>query len=109
MEFVFFFSTIVPPENIHTHGNQTVNQHDSIKLNCTADGNPVPNITWTRLSDSSFVAIPLRVTAKQDEGVYRCTADNGVGNAATSEVFITVQSKCIRIGDKYRLETIPTC
>ena len=35
----------------------------------------------------------LNITGKQDEGFYRCTANNGIGNAATAEVFITVQSK----------------
>ena len=67
-----------------------------VLLNCTADGNPEPNITWTRLSDNSTVSISLTITGKQDEGGYRCTADNGIGNAAISDVFITVQCKSQR-------------
>jgi len=59
---------------------------------CRADGNPAPNITWTRLSDNSVVPLPLTITGKQDEGSYRCTADNGDDNPASKDVFITVQS-----------------
>ncbi|XP_068685530.1 fibroblast growth factor receptor 3-like isoform X2 [Montipora foliosa] len=72
--------------------NQTVDEGDVVLLNCTADGNPQPNITWTRLSDKSTVSISLTITGKQDEGGYRCTADNGIGDVVFSDVFITVQS-----------------
>ena len=58
-------------------------------LNCTADGNPLPNITWTRLSSNSRVTFPLAVW-RVDEGGYRCTADNGIANEIR-DVFITVQ------------------
>ena len=73
--------------------NQTVDEGDVVLLNCTADGNPEPNITWTRLSDHSIVNRTLTITGKQDEGGYRCTADNGIENATFSDVFITVQCK----------------
>ena len=58
-------------------------------LNCTADGNPPPNITWSRLASNSHVTFPLAVR-RQDEGGYRCTADNGFG-IKIRDVFITVQ------------------
>ena len=58
-------------------------------LNCTADGNPPPNITWTRLATNSDVTFPL-AARRQDEGGYRCTADNGFG-IKIRDVFITVQ------------------
>ena len=61
-------------------------------LNCTADGNPPPNITWTRLSSNSHVNFPLTVR-RQDEGGYRCTADNGFG-IKIRDVFITVKCEC---------------
>ena len=62
-------------------------------LNCSAKGIPTPNITWTRVSDNSSVVFPLTITSKQDEGGYRCTADNGVGTPASQVVYITVESK----------------
>jgi len=64
-----------------------------VLLNCSADGCPTPSITWTRLSDNSIVNLPLTISGKQDEGAYRCTAENGIGRPNSSDVYITVQSK----------------
>ena len=58
-------------------------------LNCTADGNPTPNITWTRLSNNSRITFPLAVS-RHDEGGYRCSAVNGIATKIR-EVFIIVQ------------------
>ncbi|XP_074634705.1 fibroblast growth factor receptor 1-like isoform X1 [Acropora palmata] len=71
--------------------NQTVNDGDTVRLSCTADGVPKPNIMWTRLSTNRVVHMPMMISGKQDEGFYRCTADNGIGNPATADVFVTVQ------------------
>jgi len=69
-----------------------VKEKSKVILNCTADGNPTPNITWTRLSDNSVVTYPLTITGKQDEGVYECTADNGIGTPATAVFSIAVEN-----------------
>ena len=78
-----------PPIMTHVSDNQTANEGDKVVLNCTADGNPPPNITWTRLSSESRVTFPLTV-GRQDEGGYRCTANNGIA-IKTYDVFLTVQ------------------
>ena len=62
-----------------------------MNLNCTADGNPSPSISWTKLSDNSVVTMPLTGIRRQEEGGYRCTANNGIGEPVSSDVFITVQ------------------
>ena len=59
-------------------------------LNCSADGNPPPVISWTRVSDNSPVVFPLINIELQDEGTYRCTANNSVGSAVTRHVSIVV-------------------
>ena len=89
--------TFIPPTDpaaiTHISGNQTVNEAGVVALNCSAKGMPTPNITWTRVSDNSPVSFPLTITGKQDEGGYKCTADNGIGNPASQVVYVVVESK----------------
>jgi len=68
-----------------------VNETDVVTLSCSAEGRPTPSITWTRVSDNSSVSFPLIITGKEDEGGYRCTADNGVGNLETQIVYVFVE------------------
>lgn len=70
-----------------------VNETDVVQLNCTADGNPRPETRWTRLPENNTVSKVLQITGKEDEGLYRCTAKNGIGYAATQDVNITVLRK----------------
>ena len=77
----------------YTSGNKTLNESDTLHLTWVADGNPTPNITWTRVSDSKPVSFPLIISGKQDEGGYRCTASNGVGSPDSRIVYVFVQSK----------------
>ena len=81
------------PEITHISSMQTVNNGDTLNLNCTADGNPPPTITWTRLSDNSSVNFPLVNTGRQDEGAYRCTADNDIGNV-NKDTSVVVHCEC---------------
>ena len=88
---------IDPPEITDISNNQTKNDGDVLTLNCTAYGDPTPKITWTRVSDNSVVTFPLTISGKQDEGVYKCTADNGVGNTANRTVNVFVQSESVSL------------
>ena len=85
------------PEITSISDNQTVNKDDSVSLNCTANGYPTPTITWRKVSDNSPVSFPLTITGKQNEGLYKCIADNGVGSPLTEEVFITVHRECVNV------------
>jgi len=94
---IAFIYGIDPPTVINISSNNTVNESDSVTLACTAGGNPAPNITWTRVSDNSAVSFPLTITGKQDEGGYRCTAENGVGSPDSVVTFVNVQCRSIKI------------
>ena len=85
------------PEITSISDNQRLNKDDSVSLNCAANGYPTPNITWTKVSDNSSVSFPLTVTGKQNEGLYRCTADNGIGSPVTEEVLIIVHRECVYV------------
>ena len=82
-----------PPSNINTIPDMRVNETDVVQLYCTADANPPPRTRWTRLPENNPVPKVLNITGKQDEGLYRCTAENDIGNAATKDVNITVLCK----------------
>lgn len=86
--FVLLFSD--PPKITHIMNDTIVNDTDKKTLDCQADGYPSPRIRWIFVSNNSFVPGTFRITGKQDEGFYRCIADNGVGNLSIREVYLTV-------------------
>ena len=79
----------------------TVNESHTAILKCTADGNPSPKVTWTKLNSSlsarSYVvdssgALILKDARPADDGVYSCRAENLLGHVNTSAK-LTVQCK----------------
>ena len=82
----------------------TVNQSSPATFSCTAQGNPVPTISWTGPSDNfttnytfeanftvlSVLTIDSAVRALH-EGLYTCSASNGVGPSPSSNATLTVQ------------------
>ena len=65
----------------------------TLNLYCIAVGEPAPNVTWIEVFDNRIVTFPLNISGEENERTYRCTADNGVGNSVTRDVFITVLGK----------------
>ena len=75
----FVFCCLDAPKITHISTPHILSRPEMLTLNCTADGNPEPNITWTRLSNNEIVNMPLTVTGKKYEEGYRCTASNEIG------------------------------
>ena len=95
-----YYST--DPANItESPANLTVNQSFSAEFSCTAFGNPIPQIVWSRDEDSDFddidtinvfsmvndiqyaitsILLINSTMRSRDAGMYNCTAVNNVPN-----------------------------
>ena len=91
--------TVKPPEKIELYHGQ------SVTLNCSADGHPVPNITWTRCKEdiaadrSEMEGGQLKInslTAK-DSGTYICSAQSEFVHVETEVQLI------VKTGENYWL------
>ncbi|XP_067362782.1 cell adhesion molecule-related/down-regulated by oncogenes isoform X1 [Channa argus] len=94
--------TVLEPVSIvEGLNNQLVSPGFSAHFACTARGSPNPNITWLfnadpitpsqRFHNSGFSLVITDVTP-QDEGVYQCVLDNGIGSAQSYGI-LTTQSE----------------
>ncbi|KAI8512661.1 hypothetical protein Bbelb_093000 [Branchiostoma belcheri] len=70
---------------------------ETLTLTCYGGGDPAPTYTWTLDSgpvparavvDTAAGTLTLADATDADGGVYTCTADNGVGTAATLDVTV---------------------
>ena len=90
-----------PPEFNNVSGDLVVVEGDpSITLECNADGEPRPNIAWTKVyangSDSGVLGNENQFkleTNRNNSGTYRCTAYNGIGTAPNHTVKVEVNCK----------------
>ncbi|XP_029964971.1 cell adhesion molecule-related/down-regulated by oncogenes [Salarias fasciatus] len=79
-------------------GNQLVPPGSSARFTCEAKGNPSPNITWLFNADTispshrfqiSGSSLVITDVTPQDEGVYQCLLDNGIGSAQSYGMLTT--------------------
>ena len=68
-----------------------------INLTCTADGEPTPSITWTKVfangSDSNVLFTGEQFNLPNNrinDATYRCNASNGIGNDVNHTVNVVV-------------------
>ena len=98
----FIFNSLTdPPEFNRVSRDVVVVEGDhSITLECIADGEPTPNITWTKVyangSDSGVLGTGNQFvleTNRNNSGTYRCTVYNGIGTAPNRTVKVEVNCK----------------
>ena len=90
-----------PPEFNNVSGDVVVVEGDPIITSwCIADGEPTPNIAWTKVyangSDSGVLGNENQFeleTYRNNSGTYRCTAYNGIGTAPNHTVKVEVNCK----------------
>ena len=100
---------IDPPTITSSQSTVYMPQGLSVKLNCTFDGLPVPNVVWTLPSGSVLTSSQGRFITQStststtltisslvgggDTGTYMCNASNFRG-VSTSTVRLNVQGEC---------------
>ncbi|XP_048588277.1 hemicentin-2 isoform X2 [Nematostella vectensis] len=71
-----------------------ITENQTLELYCNATGNPAPAIRWSKGSDvtvlSSGNSLTIRRVQGVDQGVYVCTASNGIGLDASSTTTVEV-------------------
>ncbi|XP_059612214.1 neural cell adhesion molecule 2-like [Phlebotomus argentipes] len=100
IEIMHTVDILVPPviHHVTSGGSLQVKKGTPVYLECFASGNPAPNITWTRKNNIlpngeeklSSPALTIENMDRHKGGTYICTANNGVGQAATSQVLLHV-------------------
>ncbi|XP_064604306.1 peroxidasin-like isoform X2 [Liolophura sinensis] len=95
-----YFGDPVPPNFIRTPKDVTTVVGQTIQLECSAEGHPKPEITWTlnnnalpldrRFTVLSSGALLISDIHPDDHGEYRCTAVNSIDRIVT-DVNVAVQ------------------
>jgi hypothetical protein len=88
--------TRVPNENVIV-----LNEGDSLTVQCLAEGNPKPKVSWTKTGEKAVhttiddlnSTLKLENVDETHADTYSCTAKNGVGNPVTSEFQIFIRCK----------------
>ena len=87
--------TVKPPKKIERYHGQ------SVTLNCSADGQSVPNITWSRCNGElprgrtqvKDGQLKIRSLKDEDSGIYICSARSGLLQVETEVQLIVKTGK----------------
>jgi len=90
---------LIPPRVVSepADGNVVVKKGSSVSIKCVASGNPRPEVTWSKVNEVDVVGkgeiMHLTQVNRHHQGVYQCTASNGVGKTAVSQINLRVLHK----------------
>ena len=102
----FQFSLAVPPKLIlePTDTNIVVRADTTVALRCKATGNPPPQISWRKKNDrlpataqltDGGMTLTMGHVTRHHTGTYECEANNGVGQAVSTQMELNVRCKWI--------------
>ena len=81
-------------------GQLTVTQGSRRTLECITSGKPGPRVTWYKKTNSGKTKLPnmgprleLVNVSRQDEAIYTCVAENGVGTPVIGHISVFVACK----------------
>ena len=105
---------ILDPPNIILQDKNYVRREKRVSLDCKVDGYPIPTITWTPCNAQENVCDQrmLNISKVQNDGVYTCTAKNGLGNDSAntslgmSFYFMCTSFLCIKVFASFKIDTI---
>ena len=90
------------PYNTIITGVTTVVENDTVTLTCSASCSPNCNNEWTKPNNAVINGGQLQFVAKrQDQGTYKCTANNGIGNDEVKQTEVQVQCECDNVFQLY--------
>ncbi|XP_055939181.1 cell adhesion molecule DSCAML1-like isoform X4 [Argiope bruennichi] len=97
---------LIPPSWTLIPSDIEVSNGDTLMLNCKASGTPKPTITWSKsqsdnmdffpissLSQASLFlngSLQLNDIKKENEGMYKCNASNGIGLSLIKTIMVRV-------------------
>ncbi|XP_076307988.1 tyrosine-protein phosphatase Lar-like isoform X2 [Tachypleus tridentatus] len=85
---------------------KAVEKGRTVLLNCQAEGNPTPTITWLknmiplnlddpRLSIIQGTYLQITQAKKEDEGTYECLAENSIGSSFSEQALLFVRVRLV--------------
>lgn len=90
---------LLPPRVVSepADGRVVVKKGSSVTIKCLTSGNPRPRVTWSKVNQADIVgegeSLELREVSRHHEGIYQCSAGNGVGERAVSQIHLRVLYK----------------
>ncbi|XP_012986619.1 myelin-associated glycoprotein isoform X2 [Esox lucius] len=97
MNTSMYLAVSYPPREPVVNGSLTVLEGSSVSLHCSTQGGPAPTLTWLKngelvgtITAEQLSVLELLEITPQDDGLYRCLAENEHGRASSS-LNITVE------------------